>query len=346
MFEYLKLKLSFRVLEPCCLPEYKGSTFRGFFKTALKRVSCRIPGIRCQSCVWYNHCAYAMVTEYTTNTGENTLQPYTIACSCLKQGAYKTGDTLSIYMLLIGSAIEHIQSILVSYTGWDRLSMEFYKFLVSEKEMQCFCEISDWSTEVKPKGKLRLESVNQIKRNGERELIFIPEKFFSPPLKEQLSCPANVQKGFWQIRVGLVSPLRIIRKIKGNEKKGARKLLVNPEIFNFDIFLRAVLTRYCGFVSHFGDSDIVNDEKTFQNESLALAKTVIIARNDLYMEKVRRYRNNMTQWEHLDGLMGEVIFDNVPGSLLPWIMIGELLQIGKFPTQGYGEYVAEYELIS
>ncbi len=101
-----------------------------------------------------------------------------------------------------------------------------------------------------------------------------------------------------------------------------------------------ILDRYKGLCEHFNgpatfDSKIVEDSKIATTE-------VSILRNSLKMESIRRYKKQMKKYIHLGGFIGEIVFENVPGLLVPWIKAGELLQIGKATTTGYGEYKAQF----
>ena len=45
------------------LPEYKGSTFRGLFGTALKRIVCALKHQECGGCILRSSCLYPQVFE-------------------------------------------------------------------------------------------------------------------------------------------------------------------------------------------------------------------------------------------------------------------------------------------
>jgi len=347
MIEYVKLKMQFKVEYPCYLPAYPGSTFRGLFKTALRRTSCQ-NGIRqCSYCIWRPDCAYALITEYTTDTGENTVQPYAISCASTRSGFFDNGEIISLNMLFVGNAIQYIPTILKSCEGWQELDMAFYKFFVSDAKIQQLKGVEKWADQIKPAGKLLLHSVIQVVRTGQQKIIYDSKKICGSPIIENLSFYDTSENKTWRLKIRLLSPMRLFRRQRGQSKGSGKKQLIRPETFNFEIFIRAILTRYCGFQNHFGyPDDSLESGNMITDRAIESAKSAILLKNDLFIEKIRRYKRDMTQWEHLDGLMGEVIFDNVHGSLISWVMIGELLQVGKFPTQGYGEYVAEYELIS
>ena len=110
---------------------------------------------------------------------------------------------------------------------------------------------------------------------------------------------------------------------------------------DFHLLFNSIRTRFYGLCEYFGNGKAIPVKEALRDAE-SLVKAVIVSENGLKMEKIRRYRGNMTQWVHLDGFMGPVTFENVAGSLIPWIMTGEVLHIGRFPTLGYGEYRAEY----
>jgi len=340
MLEYVKLRLTFRVLSDLVLPYYKGSTLRGLFKTSLKRICCPDSVSRCHECMLARECVYSIVTEHRTETGENTVLPYGISCSSLLSQFYGAGEMVSFDFVLLGRATAYIAYVIASLSNWDRLSPGRFQPLITEREILEYGEPYRWPDDIRPKGRLRLERVEQITNSGPKTL-YSPGAPLSPPDAETLSIGALSQGASWQVKTDFVAPTRIFRKVQDQKTGKRKKRLIPPESFSFELLLRSVFTRYCELCKYFRDEPL-DTNRLGLDDALEAAGSVTINENRMEMEKVRRYKRNNTRWEHYDGFLGEVVFENVPGSLIPWIMAGELFHVGKFPTLGYGEYRAEY----
>ena len=335
MLQYVKLKLTFKTISDIYLPEYKGSTLRGMFKTSFKRACCAISSTFCKDCMLAKQCVYALISEHRTESGENTVLPYAISCFDLKTHSYAQGENVSFEFLLVGQAVSYFPYIVYSLTTWDKLDISRFQPLITGREILIRGEPAKWDERINPRGKIRLEKVEQISKTGLKLLYQRSSPLLSPNI-ELLSCETTANSKKWLVKIDFLSPVRIFRKIK-TEKKKKEKKLVQPESFNFMLFFRSLLTRYSGLYIHFD-----NGPADFGHSVLEQVKTDIekvdIVKNNLVLEKVRRYKRNNTKWVHLDGLMGEVVFANVSDKLIPWIKAGELIHAGKFPTLGFGEY--------
>ncbi len=335
--EYVKITPFFRFDEDFYIPELKGSTLRGMFKTSLRRVCCALRQGRCEECMLARKCAYAMLTEHRTETGENTVLPYAISNAELEDDADGRGRRFAFDFLLVGSAVAYFPYVVYSFSQWAKLDVGRFQPLVSDEELSRLGPPQRWPKEARPRGRLCLDWVQQGAGDGRKEVCSTDGLLTEP----------DVGVLTWEVEPGIVkhrveieflSPTRILRKIAvdGGRKK---KTLIGPESFDFGIFFRALVTRFSGLYQYFGHGD--EDFGRSAWESLKEdVEGVEIEENELRLEKVRRYRGNMTRWTHLDGFVGRVVFKNVSGALIPWIQAGEVLQIGKFPTMGFGEYRA------
>jgi len=56
---FSRFELSIKAKEPLILPSYKGSTLRGGFGYAFKRVVCAIKDKECSNCILKEKCIYS-----------------------------------------------------------------------------------------------------------------------------------------------------------------------------------------------------------------------------------------------------------------------------------------------
>ena len=339
MLEYIKLRPSFKIISETGLTSYKGSTLRGMFKTSLRRISCSDRAAKCHNCSRIRQCAYGLITEHRTETGENTVLPYVINCSSLKRNAYSKDETLSFDLVLVGRAVAYLPHIIASLSSWDMLDVGRFQPLITQGEIERYGPPGRWSGKIRPKGRIRLETVEQVS-GGSVHLLYGPRHPFKMPLVDNLSCESGIDDSKWRVKLNFLSPTRITRRVAEATGKKKKKL-IQPDDVDFHLLFNSIRTRIYGLCEHFGNGTAISVGETLKDAE-ALIKEVLFAEDGLRMEKVRRYRGNMTKWVHLDGFVGSVTFENIPASLIPWILAGEVLHIGRFPTLGFGEYRAEY----
>ena len=365
MLDYAKLRVTFKSISDVVLSNYKGSTLRGMFKTALRRVCCPYSDVQCGSCTRAQECVYGTITEHRTKTGENTVLPYVINCSSLKRNIYSKDEALSFELVLVGRALTYLPHIIASLSAWDLLDVGRFQPLIRQGEIERYGPPADWPGKIRPKGRLRLETVEQISGDSVHPL-YGPRRPFKMPVadtllcksgidginqqsiinnqqsqSDTLSCESGIDDSKWRVKLNFLAPTRITRRVAEQNGGKKKKKLIQPDDVDFHLFFNSIRTRIYGLCEHFGNGKALPAGEALKDAE-SLFKAVIVAENGLKMEKVRRYRGNMTKWVHLDGFVGPVTFENVAGSLIPWIMAGELLHIGRFPTLGFGEYRAEY----
>ena len=339
MLKYVRIKPVFRIVSDLCLTEYKGATLGGMFKTALRRTCCtRSHAIGshtgCKQCDYAGECIFTEITEKKSISGENTSLPYIISCSCLQSNFYEAGDSISFEIIIIGKAIKHLADILASLTYWSELDIRNFPQLVSENEIKLRGQPKEWPADIRPRGRLKLEQIEEISAKGPRLLyasnltLQVPEGGF---VNLEPGLEPGQQAETWQVMITFLSPLRILQKRKR----------ITPQTFNPELFFGRLADRYNNFSRHFGTGAPDKNEPDYIKRKNA-SKSVVCLHNTLKTRQIKRYKNHLNNYVPLDGLLGEVVFDNVNNSLLPLIKTGELLHAGKSITFGYGEYKTEY----
>lgn len=352
MLEYLKLRLTFEAASELSLTRYKGSVLRGLFKTSLRRLVCPIPRVRCEDCMLISNCAYHALTENQTETGENTVQPYAIACSGMSASRFSQGDLFSCELLLIEKAISLLPYIAYSISEWKRSDVSRFQPFISDAEIAEYGNPVRWGESVRPHGRMALHSIEHLSSEGLKPIYHHRDGTLYSPTSDKLS-PAKQckmqnakckvkpnspilddchQKNHERVTIRFLSPVRLFRKMPDTGKR----TLISPELFDFSLLFRSLLTRFTGLYTHFGKGDGQIGKELWQKFQQDV-ESVRLCSNNLRWEKIRRYKAHNTRWTLMDGIIGEVVFDNVSPGLIPWIKAGEILQIGKFPTMGFGE---------
>lgn len=102
------------------LPEFKGSTLRGGFGHALKRISCALRRQDCSTCLLFETCAYAFLFEVKKALPYESKclrvaqrpHPYVIVPPDDTKRAYEADDPFSFDFILFGRANDYLPHIL------------------------------------------------------------------------------------------------------------------------------------------------------------------------------------------------------------------------------------------
>jgi hypothetical protein len=96
------------------LPYYKGSTFRGVFGRALKKVVCALKQQECETCLLNSKCVYALVFE-TPVAGKSTdsrmvapPHPFVIEPPLTIKTHFPAGSGFNFSLLLMGDANNYL----------------------------------------------------------------------------------------------------------------------------------------------------------------------------------------------------------------------------------------------
>ncbi|MCL6451210.1 MAG: hypothetical protein K6T75_07965, partial [Acetobacteraceae bacterium] len=130
MLEALRLarfSLVLRAEEELWLPPYQGSTLRGGFGSAFRRVACsraaqRGPLPDCHGCALGSVCPYAYVFETAPTPGSQVLRkyrdvprPFVLEPPLQPRGEYKAGERLVLGLVLVGRGIDYLPYFVVAF---------------------------------------------------------------------------------------------------------------------------------------------------------------------------------------------------------------------------------------
>lgn len=119
------------------LPPYKGSTLRGGFGSAFRRISCSMRDAECRSCLLRTSCPYAYIFETAPPPGsealrnyENIPRPFVLEPPLESKTLYKPGERVDFNLILIGRAIGYLPYFIVAFrelgeTGIGRMRKKY-----------------------------------------------------------------------------------------------------------------------------------------------------------------------------------------------------------------------------
>lgn len=308
---WARLEISLRAEEPLALPPYAGSTFRGAFGHAFKRVACPLRR-QCEGCGHRAVCIHAYVFDTPGVDGGSPLargsavaHPFILQPPSGPGRMIRPGETLQLGLVLIGRAIP-----LAPY------------FLAACRDMaagglgrgrgRCRLERAVAEDPEGPSGRVVYEGAGDL---------------LAPAVPSWSARDLDLSPAGRAGRATLefVTPTRL--------RQGA-DLVTRPD---FSVLATALLRRLSVLAEvHCGHQPAIN-----AREILEPAADVKVVENDLHWHDWERYSARQQGRMALGGFVGRVTF---AGPLAPWwplLKLGESLHVGKGTAFGLGRYRME-----
>lgn len=323
MFSYGRYRFSLILEDDALLPEYKGSTFRGIFGHALKKVVCALKRQDCADCLLQEKCVYALVFE-TPSIGisepppgagsppENALtggrlrkriaappHPYVIEPPENTRTLYRKGDALDFTLLLFGRVNEYLPYFIYAFTEMGKLGIG------------------------KRVGENRATFILDKVISGER-LVYNSRagKISAGSFAEELDVgPFSSEALCSRVSIRLLTPLRI--KFENHFKAE----------LPFHILTRAMLRRVSALYQYYGDGEPALDYRGL----VGRAKTIVMESATVRWFDWKRYSNRQDQSMLMGGMMGEVTFTGELDEFIPLIRFCEKVHLGKQTAFGLGK---------
>jgi len=305
------------------LPEYKGSTFRGIFGHALKKVVCALKRQVCEDCILREKCVYALVFETTSmHMEDQTLgagnptetpttgggirkriaappHPYVIEPPGDTQTLYQKGDVLDFTFLLFGSVNEYLPYFIYAFTEMGKLGIG------------------------KRVGAKRATFILDKVVSGER-LVFDGRegKIRAGTFTEDIAiAPLSTEAGRSGISIRLLTPLRL--KFENHFKAE----------LPFHVLTRAMLRRVSTLQRYYGDGEPALDYRGLVER----AKAIVTESPAIRWFDWKRYSNRQDQSMLMGGMVGDVNYAGNLDEFLPMIRFCEKVHLGKQTTFGLGK---------
>lgn len=310
MLQLARFRLELVAREPLVLPPYKGSTLRGGFGAAFKRVVCALREQDCPRCLVRHTCVYSYVFETPPPEDARMMRKYPVAPHPFviepplePKEEYHPGGTLSFGLVLIGRAIDYLPYFIYTFEELGRMGL-------------------GWK-----RGRFGLERVWALDPGGGEESIYdgqskslsgaIPR--FGPG--EPFSLPSNP----WEVRLLFLTPTRI--KYQG-------RLLLELE---FHILVRNLLRRI-SLLSYFHcGRELELDFRGLVDR----ARAVETVRRELHWYDWERYSGRQGTRMRLGGFLGQAVFRGELAEFFPLLFWGQWVHVGKGTGFGLGQYRIE-----
>ncbi len=300
-------------LEPMILPSYKGSTLRGGFGHAFKRVVCAIKSRECTECLLKEKCVYSYIFETPPPSDTKIMRKYTAAPHPFiiepppeKRRGYAPKDEITFGLTLIGRAIDYLPYFIYAFDELGRIGLGKGKAEFELKDVVCG-------------GETIYDSDTKTLKTFKPSVLDIESGILKPDLP--MSPSTSPDPGL--LNLNFVTPTRII--YNGH-------LTLDLE---FHILIRTLLRRlsllyyfHCG-----GDPS----EWDFSG-IIRKAEGVKVSARALRWHDWERYSARQDTKMKMGGFVGGITFEGDTGPFMELIRAGEVLHVGKGTGFGLGMY--------
>ncbi|HBE44115.1 MAG TPA: CRISPR-associated protein Cas6 [Deltaproteobacteria bacterium] len=305
---YQKFLFSIEAQDALSLPYYKGSTFRGGFGNAFRRVVCALKKKECKECMLASRCIYAYIFETSPHEDANLMNmnkyekiphPFIIEPPEETHRTYKPGDSLSFNLVLIGRATDYLPYFIFTFEELGKIGIG------------------------RGRGKYRLTKVE----TGKKELVYssddktvraaTPEELY---IQETFDFSGRLEK---TIKIKFLTPARISYQ---------RSLTAD---LKFHILIRNLLRRL-NLLHYF------HCEKTIpawdHKELIKEAEKISTETGSFRWLDWERYSSRQNVKMKMGGITGEITYKGNMEPFMPILEAGEIVHIGKGTSFGLGRY--------
>lgn len=317
--EFQKFSFTLEAKEPLVLPSYKGSTLRGGFGHAFKRVVCALRDKECQDCILKEKCIYSYVFETPPPSDTKIMRKYTavphpfiIEPPPEKRRGYIPGNEIKFGLILIGRAIDYLPYFIYTFDELGKIGIGKGK---GKYELKTVRDISE-----KMQDAGQGESGTNIIYNSTTKTL----KSFSPSsLSLEFNNDSSLSSRHCYLSLSFLTPTRIVYD---------GRFIFDLE---FHMLIRQLLRRV-SLLSYFhcGGDPTEWDFKGI----IKRAEEVKVVKRDMRWYDWERYSARQDTRMKMGGFVGEITFEGDIGSFMRLIQAGEVLHVGKGTSFGLGQY--------
>lgn len=314
MLEHFKVA-SYRVeliagIDGLILPPYKGSTLRGGFGTAFRKITCALRYSTCQECILKYQCPYAYIFETAPPENsqalrkyENIPRPFILEPPLDTKTEYRPGERLSFGLVLVGRAIDYLPYFILAFQELGEIGIG-----KGRRPFQL-----DKVTAINP--------IEQVEQEIYRADV---GKVYNHNLP--VGGSTILQKAGQMQSTQVTLCYETMTRIK-HENSFVRHI-------EFHMLIRALLRRLSSMLYfHHGlewDEDF--------HAIIRKAETITRTKDATRWVDWERYSNRQDTRMRLGGVIGQVVYEGELSNFLPVLLLGELVHVGKAATFGMGKY--------
>lgn len=299
------------LLDDAILPPFKGSTFRGAFGGALKRVVCAVREKDCASCLLAGRCVYARTFEVRPVARDAKARttaiphPYVIEPPLSTETQFQAGQAFDFSLLLFGDANEHLPYFIYAFETMGKHGIG--KALSGKRAGFRLDRVLAAGEEIYSGNSRALKSPSSLPELSLREL------------------PGPDRAG--TLEVNLLTPLRLKSDNSFSDD------------LPFHLFVRAALRRISSLFAAYGEGEPDIDYRELSAE----ARQVETLRSTLHWLEWERWSNRQGCAMLMGGMMGRICYRGRIERFLPLFEMCREFHLGKQTSFGLGLFDYSYE---
>ncbi len=290
-------------------PRYKGSLLRGIFAWSFRNTVCVTKQPVCEGCMLKQDCSYFKIFETELPVSHISYlrgirkvpHPFVLNPPADDRLRISAGEILEIELVLFGSSVNLLPYYVYVFQNIGKTGLGFEKTGYTIEEF----------TNVHLDG----ESKILIPGSGDISLKFTPVK--TSQIVENL--PEKMEK----ITLDFVSPVRF-------QEEG--KVIKQRDKITPKLVVLSTVRRYLALAGLFGPDGFVDGQPDFRFNDFHISE------NSLNYFEWGRYSNRQKTWLDMSGLTGSLTIEGNVGRILPWLLIGSQINIGKNTAFGLGKF--------
>ena len=306
-FTWCQLEISYTCRDTMELPRWKGSLLRGGLGRALRQMLCPQRCDNPDTCDRLPACTYRTLfnppllhPHPDLRNIKDAPRPYTVRPPLDTQTTYHPGDQLVFGVTLLGPAIDQLMAIIGAWTLLGEMGLGLER------------------------GRASLENIQRVNpRTGERQPLALIQLANDPNLRMSGASLLELQPTLGStVQLSFITPTHL---------KYQREPVRVPEAHHV---VRAVLRRISMLSAFYGSAPW---EAPF-TDLIDLASTVPIRSVNVRWVDWGRTSGATNQNMNLGGIIGSIVYEQVPEPIQALFWLGAQLHIGKWAVFGNGWY--------
>lgn len=309
---YAKFQIEIRATGRMILPAYKGSVFRGALGSAFRKNICPALSKACPTCPVHEQCLYVAYFEPSALRGQADAgkfnqppRPYVLNPPLGGPTEFRPGGLLRLELVLMGQAMEALAYFISAFVSLGktgvgrRLGPARRRGGYDVLNVHCFRE----------------DTPLLLYDGVEHALVPLPT---TPTVNEVHEFPTMAS-----LTLDFRTPLRL----KTDGKLVQR--LTFPLLFERLVHRLSLLAKFYGSDRNFPDL----------SELVRAARHVRVSSDELHWHDWQRYSRRQKTTMKLGGLRGRITFAGELAPFVPYLRLGESVNVGNGTTFGLGKYV-------